>query len=229
MSADDAKKDEDRVKQLVRELRKRIVAWRYPPQHQLLEETLAEEFGVSRSPLRQALSHLAAEGLVVHLPRRGFRVQQLQLRDVEDLYEFRLALETQIVRALAHKSFPQDELLRLQAIWQAPAALACKSNTELAGLDESFHARLASVHGNKLILQHLIAINERLFVFRELDFGQHARIDSTCDEHTRILHAIVSRNATQACEIMQRNIQSGLGNAETAIVQLVARSFLDNH
>ena len=229
MSAVETINDEDHVKPIVRALRKRIVSWMYPPQHQLLEKTIAEEFGVSRNPVRQALGHLAAEGLVVHLPHRGFRVQQLQLRDVEDLYEFRLALETRVVYALAHKGFPQDELLELQSVWQSPAALTSKSTSELASLDESFHASLASIHGNKLILHHLTAINERLFVFRELDMGQHARPDSTCDEHTRILHAIVSRNAAQACEIMQRNILGGLGNAQTAIVQLVARSFLNNH
>ena len=66
--------DSDTTRDLVRTLRQRIVAWQYPPQFQLIEEALAQEFGVSRSPIRQALMHLSAEGLLQRLPRRGFRV-----------------------------------------------------------------------------------------------------------------------------------------------------------
>lgn len=219
--------DSDRVKQLVRTLRRRIVAWQYPPQFQLIEETLAQEFGVSRSPIRQALTHLAAEGLVERLPRRGFRVRQMQLRDVEELYEFRLALELQVVRGLAHKGLPQEDLFRLQAMWQNPATLAEKSLSELAELDEAFHAGLAAAYGNQLILKHLMAINERLYAFREIDFQQHSRLEDTSEEHGRILHAIVSRNVSQACDLLKHNIHSGLGNVENAIVQLVARSYLN--
>ena len=159
------------------------------------------------------------------LPRRGFRVRQLQLRDVEDLYEFRLALESQVVRALANKSLDEDVLFRLQAIWQDPKALAERSVSVLAALDEQFHITLANAHGNVLIIKHLSAINERLFAFREIDFEQNARIESTCAEHSQILRAIVSHDAEDAVELIRRNIYSALGNVENAVIHLVARSY----
>lgn len=217
----------DRVRDLIRTLRRRIVAWHYPPQYQLIEETLAQEFDVSRSPIRQALTYLAAEGLVERLPRRGFRVRQMQLRDVEELYEFRLALEVQIVQGLSNKGLAQEELFHLQAMWQNPEALEQKSISELASLDEAFHFGLAAAYDNQLILKHLTAINERLFAFREIDFEQNARVQDTSEEHSRILHAIVSKNPSQARDYLQHNIHSGLGNVENAIVQLVARSYLN--
>lgn len=223
----DLGEDVDRVRQLVRTLRRRIVAWQYPPHFQLIEESLAQEFGMSRSPIRQALTHLAAEGLVERLPRRGFRVRQMQLRDVEELYEFRLALELQVVQGLAHKGLPQEELFRLQAMWQNPEALEKQPLGELALLDEAFHAGLAAAYGNQLLLKHLVIINERLLAFREIDFEQNARVEDTCEEHGRILHAIVSRNAGQACELLKHNIHSGLGSVENTIIQLVARSYLN--
>lgn len=219
-------KNDDRVKQLVKTLRQRIVAWQYPPHFPLIEETLAQEFNVSRSPIRQALTYLAAEGLVERLPRRGFHVKQLQLRDVEELYEFRLALELQIVQRLAHKGLPQDDLFQLQAMWQDPTALAKKPISELASLDEAFHTKLAIAHGNQLILKHLLIINERLHAFREIDFQHQSRLVDTCEEHGAILHAIVSQNATRASEVLRHNIHSGLGHVENAIIQLVARSYL---
>lgn len=219
--------DVDRVRELVQLLRRRIVAWHYSPQFQLVEEALAQEFDVSRSPIRQALTYLAAEGLVERLPRKGFRVKQMQLRDVEELYEFRLALELQIVQGLAHKGLPQEELFKLRATWQDPDALSQKTIAELAALDETFHISLAVAYGNQLLFKHLAAINERLFAFRELDFQYQPRLTETCEEHSNILHAIVSRNATRASELLKLNIHSGLGNVENAIVQLVARSYLN--
>jgi len=221
-------KNEDKVKEIIDILRRRIVFWQYPPNFQLVEENLAQEFSVSRSPIRMALTYLAAEELVERLPRRGFRVRQLQLDDVEELYEFRLALETQVIQGIAHKGIPQATLFSLQTTWQNPEALSGKSLLELAELDESFHTTFAQVYGNRLILSHLESINERLLVFRELDFQHNTRIDQTCEEHCEILHAIVSRNATQACDLLKRNIYSGLGNVENSIVRLVGNAYLNN-
>ena len=225
----DKKVETDTTRKLIKELRRRIVAWQYSPQFPLVEETLAHEFGVSRSPVRQALTYLTAEGLIERLPRRGFRVKQLQLRDVEDLYEFRLALESQVVHALAHKGLSETTLFRLQAIWQSPEAHIKRSVAELAEFDEDFHATLAREHGNSLIIKHLDAINERLFAFREIDFKQADRVETTCEEHSRILRLIVSHDVSQACEVLRHNIYSALGNVENAVIQLVARSYLNSN
>ncbi len=175
-----------------------------------------------------ALTYLTAEGLIERLPRRGFRVRQLQLDDVEELYEFRLALEMQVIQGVAQKGIPQDILFELQNTWQNPEALADKELLQLAELDETFHITLARVYGNKLILSHLESINERLLVFRELDLQHHTRTDQTCQEHSEILHAVVSRNANLACDLLKRNIYSGLGNVENSIVQLVGHAYLNN-
>ncbi len=217
----------DTTKNLVRELRSRIVAWNYPPQFALVEETLAAEFNVSRSPIRQALTHLAAEGLVERLPRRGFRVKQLQLRDVEELYEYRLALEVQVVRSLAHKGLAEKTLIRLQTMWQNVDELRQKSVAELAALDEQFHIALATEHGNRLILQKLEAINERLFAFREIDMAQADRIKTTSHEHLQLLHALLAHDADLASELVRHNINSGLGNVENTVMRLVSRSYLE--
>lgn len=216
----------DLIRDLVRELRRRILAWEYPPQRQLTEESLCQEFGVSRSPIRQAMTHLAAEGLLERLPRKGFRVKQLQLRDVEELYELRLALETQVVQSLAAKGLPEATLSKLHTTWSNSAALTGESITSLASHDEAFHSALAEAHGNRLIQNQLAKINERLFAFREIDFSKTDRLSSTCDEHLKLLAAIVARDATAATDLVRKNIHSGLGNVETAIVHLVARSYL---
>src|SRR5262249_24027065 len=71
---------------LVQRLKKRIVSWEYPPDHRLVEERLCQEFGVSRSPVREALRVLTANGFVKKLPNGGYAVRQLHRAGIEEPY-----------------------------------------------------------------------------------------------------------------------------------------------
>ncbi|MBS0538687.1 MAG: GntR family transcriptional regulator [Proteobacteria bacterium] len=212
------------VKQIVPTLRHRLLDWSYPPRHQLTEESLCAEFGVSRSPIRQALTELAAEGLLERDPHQSYRVRQLLLTDVEDLYEFRFAIEVQAVRGLARNGLPRDVEARLRKQWTNPERLESLSRQVLAGLDEAFHADLVAAHGNQLMLDQIRRINERLHAFRAFDFSHSARAQSTADEHTVILDRIAARDETGAADALRQNITSGLDNVEITIMHLLARS-----
>ncbi len=213
-------------KSVVQDLRRKIVAWDYPPDFQLIEETLCEMYGVSRSPIRQALSHLVAEGLVVHLPRRGFRVKQLHIKEIEELYEFRFALEMHIVRGLSQRGLPQDVYESLYHTWSDIEDKQDLTHGQLAELDEAFHTSLTAAYGNQLLLAEMKAINERIFVFREIDFKSQGRLEETQTEHLEILERLAARDQQGVERILQRNLFSGLGNVETAIIQLIAKSYL---
>lgn len=213
-------------KSVVQDLRRKIVAWDYPPDFQLVEESLCEIYGVSRSPIRQALSHLVAEGLVVHLPRRGFRVKQLHIKEIEELYEFRFALEMHIVRGLSQRGLPQDVYESLYHTWSNIENKQTLTHSQLAQLDEDFHTALTAAYGNQLLLAEMRAINERIFVFREIDFKSSGRLEETQTEHLEILERLVARDRQGVEKILQRNLFSGLGNVETAIIQLIAKSYL---
>ncbi len=213
-------------KSVLQDLRRRIVAWDYPPDFQLVEETLSEEYRVSRSPIRQALSHLVAEGLVIHLPRRGFRVKQLQIKDVEELYEFRFALEAQIVKGLAQRGLPQIIYQSLYNTWCDIENKRTLSWGQLAALDEDFHTQLAEAYGNQLLLSQIKSINERIFVFREIDFQSAGRLVATQKEHLEILERLAARDQEGVEKILQKNLFSGLGNVETMMMRLISKSYL---
>jgi DNA-binding GntR family transcriptional regulator len=212
------------VKQIVLTLRRRLLDWSYPPRHQLTEESLCAEFGVSRSPIRQALTELAAEGLLERDPHQSYRVRQLLLADVEDLYEFRFAIEVQAVRGLARNGLPKDVEARLRDQWANPEKLEDLSRQTLASLDEAFHADLVAAHGNQLMMEQIRRINERLHAFRAFDFSHTARAQSTGDEHTAILDRIAAGDETGAAQALRQNISSGLDNVEITIMHLLARS-----
>ncbi len=96
----------------------------------------------------------------------------------------------------------------------------------MAELDEAFHTSLTAAYGNQLLLAEMKAINERIFVFREIDFKSQGRLEETQTEHLEILERLAARDQQGVERILQRNLFSGLGNVETAIIQLIAKSYL---
>jgi len=214
---------------IVAALKEQIIHWHYPPEHRLTEAELCKQFGVSRSPVREALRMLASEGFVRKLPNRAYVVRQYSLGEIEELYELRLALELYTVERLAtkgplHRSDKED-IHKLKDTWTELLNGSAKKADELARLDTLFHETLAHALGNKPLLQHLRTINERLMLFRMIDFDKSDRTQSTCRQHLRILKCIGSRDAQGARAAMQRNIEEGRNNVHTAIKDALAKAY----
>jgi DNA-binding GntR family transcriptional regulator len=206
-------------------VKERIIAWQYPPEHRLTEEALCREFGISRSPVREALHVLATNGFIRRLDNRGYAVRQVKLRDLEELYDVRLALELFAIEALTTQGAPDDELAALAATWQTVGRNPPRDVAELAALDAQFHERLARLAGNGLLLQQLEGINERLFVFRTIDFGRTDRVQTTCAEHLAILDRVGARDVAGARAALYRNIAEGRAIVGESIQEALARAY----
>ena len=210
---------------IVATLKERIIHWQYPPEHRLTEAELCQKFGVSRSPVREALRTLATDGFVKKMPNRGYAVKQYNLREIEELYEVRLALELFVVECLAKRGTPKnDEIDALKRTWTGLLNGSSKKDEELARLDTLFHETLAHAAGNKSLLRQLRAINERLLLFRMIDFGKAHRVERTCHQHLDILKRIASKDVSGARKAMQRNIEEGRNNVHAAIKDALARA-----
>jgi len=211
---------------IVATLKERIIHWQYPPEHRLTEAELCQKFGVSRSPVREALRTLATDGFVKKMPNRGYAVKQHNLREIEELYEVRLALELFVVECLAKRGTPKnDDIDALKRTWTSLLNGSSKKDEELARLDTLFHETLAHAAGNKSLLRQLRAINERLLLFRMLDFGKAHRVESTCHQHLEILKRIAAKDILGARKAMQRNIEEGRNNVHAAIKDALARAY----
>lgn len=143
---------EPRSETLVDALRESILTGRYAPGTRLVQEDLAEAFGVSRIPLREALRRLEGEGLVVISPNRGAVVRPLAPKDVVDLYDLRLALESLAIRRAAERYADLREPTRSLAA-QARRAISGRALPTIFSLDRDFHAELAAASDNP----HLVA------------------------------------------------------------------------
>ena len=211
---------------IVATLKERIIHWQYPPEHRLTEAELCQKFGVSRSPVREALRTLATDGFVKKMPNRGYVVKQYNLREIEELYEVRLALELFVVECLAKQGTPKkDDMDALKRTWTGLLNGSSKKDEELARLDTLFHETLAHAAGNKSLLRQLRAINERLLLFRMIDFNKAHRVESTCHQHLEILKRIAAKDILGSRKAMQRNIEEGRNNVHAAIKDALARAY----
>jgi DNA-binding GntR family transcriptional regulator len=210
---------------LIATLKERIITWNYPPEHRLTEDTLCREFGVSRSPVREALRVLATNGFVRRTANRGYAVRQVKVNEVEEMYEVRLALELYVVESLATRGAPADELAAMAKAWNAVRRRPKRAVEELAALDARFHERLASLFGNATLMRQLETINERLHLFRTIDFAKTDRVAGTCAQHLAIIDRIAARDVVGACDALRQNIEDGRNIVGNSIKEALARAY----
>ena len=207
-------------------LKERIIRWQYAPGHRLTEEGLCEEFGVSRSPVREALRMLVENNLVDKAPHRGYSVKQLDLQEIHELYDVRMALELYVIERLIQRGYPQKEWEVLRRTWQDMRKAAMTASSDFAARDEEFHETLASWTGNQTLLQQIHSIDERLHFIRMTDITTAERLRKTCEQHVRILDCIKNKDIGCAREALQGNIEEGRKNVEHAIKEALARAYL---
>lgn len=208
-------------------LKSRITRWEYPPEHRFTEEALCEEFGVSRSPIREALRMLVENGLVNKEPYRGYSVNQPDIVEIHDLYQVRLALEVFVVEQLAERGMDLATFDALYNDWQNfRSSLGGLQSSDLAAYDEAFHETLARALGNNVLLGMLHTIAERLHITRINDFMTAERQRETCAQHLTILESIRNKDVHSAREAMRINIENGRENVETAVKEALANAFL---
>ncbi len=154
------------------QIRQRILDNVWAPGHRALEQEVALALGMSRTPVREALVRLQSEGLVEVVPRHGMRVLPVSPTDMREIYEMLTALECMAAELLARRKPSAEELTPLvRATAAMDHALAADDLDAWAAADESFHAQLVALAGNRH-LQHTVmnhwdrAHRARLFTLR---------------------------------------------------------------
>lgn len=207
-------------------LKDRIIHWHYPSGYRLTEEGLCEEFGVSRSPIREALRMLVENNLVDKAPYKSYSVKQLDLREIHELYDVRLALETFVIERLIERGYPQTDWEKLYQTWRMMRKASMANSSDFAKKDEEFHETLAIWTGNQTLLQQIRSIDERLHFIRMTDITSLERLRATCVQHLRILDCIRDKKIECARGAVRNNIEDGRKNVEHAIKEALVRAYL---
>lgn len=179
-------------------LRKAILTGKLKPGERLMEIPLADQLGVSRTPVREAIHKLELEGLVTMIPRRGAQVAQISEKGLKDVLEVRRALDT-FCAELACERMSDEEMERLKAACKAfENATKTKDTTVIAKADVAFHDIIIKSTGNERLIATINNLAEQVYRYRFeyiKDDTQHARL---IEEHRQLMDAILSRDPERA-------------------------------
>ncbi|MFE3458193.1 GntR family transcriptional regulator [Nocardiopsis aegyptia] len=220
----------DRVYGLLRE---EVLSGRVTPRTRLGEVRLAERFGVSRTPVREALARLHSDGLVERR-ENGFYVTVPNLPELRDLYELRVALELRgIARAIEDPSIRHDRAVLLGELdrWEKLRAEPPEPDPSFVLLDEEFHAALSTASGNRALTDSLVSVNQRIRRVRMYDFLTADRIASTIDEHIGIVEHLLAGELDSAYRALHEHVGASmevvLERAQRALTQMALHA--DDH
>jgi DNA-binding GntR family transcriptional regulator len=187
-------------------LREVILDYEIKPGDRLNEVDLARKFSVSRTPLREALNRLAVERLLNFEPSVGYFRPTINLQEMVNLYELRLALESEGVR-LAIERAGDEEIGELSRYWSdVNQDVHRKSKPELIADDELFHEKLVGLSHNDELVHALRAVNARIHFIRWSGTSAQARAREFYKEHLSLLDSIQKRDKEGSLEKLRKLI-----------------------
>ena len=194
--------------EVAEQLRQRIFRRELEPGSWIDELKLAEQYGISRTPLREALKVLAAEGLVTMKVRRGAYVTEVSATDLRDVYHLLSLLESDAAGVAASR-ITEAELKELQDIHQQMEAAAGETERFLA-CNERFHMRLLEIAGNRWRNQMVGDLRKVMKLHRHNSLLKSGRVQESIREHRAVLRALARRDAHAAIEKMRTHFEHGL-------------------
>lgn len=185
-----------------------ILSGKLKPGETLIESKLAEEFGVSRTPIREALKQLELEGLVVSLPNRRVTVKGISEKDIDDIYVIRKRIEGLAAR-WATENISEEQLEELRNIVELGEFYTNKGDWEkIEELDGKFHDIIFEASNSKPLRFILSNFHQFIRKAREESLKVEGRIGKTHEEHSSILKAIEAGDANDAEKAIIEHIKS---------------------
>lgn len=197
------KKHSEVLREAIEEM---IAVGKLPPGHHLDETELAKEFGVSRTPIREALIQLASMGIIVIRPRRGAIVAEIGPQQLIEMFEVMAELEAMCARLAARRMSPAGHAT-LKA-----THLACEEARDSADSDayfyknEEFHQQIYIGSQNSFLEEQARVLQRRLRPYRRLQLRVRNRVQASFDEHGAVVDAIIEGKGELAAELLRQHI-----------------------
>ena len=209
-----------------RAIKRMLLVGEFPLNVRLGEERLAAQVGVSRTPVREAMKRLHAEGLLVVHPEGGFQPWMPEVTVMRHLYEVRAGLELQALQRPGRNGTRHDPAI-LEPLRDQWARLAEQPRPEpdpnFVLLDEAFHVALALSAGNVIVAEMLSQINDRIRLVRMQDFLTQDRIDDTVDEHLEIALLVLDGDIVTAEARFTAHLAHSMAVVEQRVQAAVSR------
>ncbi|MBR3004057.1 MAG: GntR family transcriptional regulator [Lachnospiraceae bacterium] len=188
-------------------LREAIITGDLKPGERLMEIKLANELGVSRTPVREAIRKLELEGLVIMTARKGAEVAPINEKDLREVLEIRKALES-LACQLACRNADDESIEKLRLANKEVINAVKDNNVELiTQTDVEFHEVIYKITRNQRLIQMLHQLKEHIFRYRLEYIKEMKNRNSIVDEHNRIIEAIVDGSVRNAKREIERHIE----------------------
>ncbi len=216
-------KRESNVDRVYEALRRMAADFAFKPDQRINESALSEVLGASRTPLREALNRLVAEGFLTFQINRGFFCRPLTPSYILDLYEARVAIECEALRSACLRATDadiagfSDYLDRMEPEYESATELE-----ELLALDESFHSRLVQLSGNSELQRMLKNLNGRIRYIRLIDLKRmrdqaEGRAPGDVTAHRQVLQGLAARDVEAATQALRNHIEKRREEATEAV------------
>ena len=193
--------------QVAERLRMRILAHTLSPGSWIDEQALAAEYGISRTPLREALKVLAAEGLVTMKLRRGAYVTEVSERDLTEVFHLLALLESDAAGVVAERA-SDAQLAELDALHQQLEDSVADRDQFFAA-NERFHMRLLAIADNRWGNQLVADLRKVMKLNRHHSLFKQGRLDASLAEHRELVAALHARDAPRVRQLMQQHLRNG--------------------
>jgi DNA-binding GntR family transcriptional regulator len=190
-------------------LKKRIISGGYEPGQRLIANDLAEEFDISRMPVREALTRLASTGLVELIPYKGAIVNELTAEDYVEIFYIRSVLEGLAAR-LACPNLSDEDLEKMRTANEEIKQMIEKDDVEFQRVNRLFHSTIWQRTGSERLQALLSNLYSEASQYRHLTMIYPGRMKDVYEEHKRFLDALFTRNAEEAEESVRKHYESTL-------------------
>ena len=188
---------------LISDIRKEVSSGILKPGDQLEVTALAERFGVSRTPIREAIRTLVESGVLETRPRKGSFVRVLSAKQLLDLFQVAAELEGMACR-LAALSLTKENVEAIESgLAKCTQAAEFQNNVEYAMANLDFHTAIHNASGNDWLIEQLRQLQINLNSYRTMPYEIRGRLNKSTDEHKIICDAILSGDGEHACNLMR--------------------------
>ncbi|WP_089609369.1 GntR family transcriptional regulator [Dehalobacterium formicoaceticum] len=198
-------------------IREAIISGYLRPGERLMEVQLAEEMGVSRTPVREAIRKLEQEGFLVIVPRKGAYVAGISLKDIADVFEIRASMES-LAAGLAAQRITEEELNTLKDMVVSFAESADHHDLkDIVHTDTDFHDIIYKASRNERLIPIINNLREQIQRYRATSLAFPGRIKITVEEHRKMVEAISNKNVVLAQNLARAHVENSMDSMLVAL------------
>ena len=180
------------------------------------EKNIAEDLGISRTPVREALLELSAQGLITFLPRKGLVINKFSKQDVEEVFEIRLALELATIKKICQNRSSLDFSHLRHCLKQHKESLSTQPElTDFMNFDRDFHMAIYKLAGNGRLVNIMYNIRDQVHLMGMRALSVGGRMEEVVQEHEEIVKAVTDGRENEALNLMEYHLDRSKKSVKT--------------